>query len=92
MEHALQKNSQKEYISMVLEESRKKMKDKIDQYQIFKEILDRNSQMLGISYESLKYLDINPAFHNELQTTRFKIVDCKLIFTLVEEMRRQRKV
>ena len=72
----------------MLEARRQKMKDKIDQYQIFKEILNRNAQMLGISYESLKYLDINPAFHNELQTTKFKIVDCKLFYNLVEEMRR----
>lgn len=50
----------------MLEANRQKMKDKIQQYQIFKEIMDRNSQMLGISYESLKYMDINPAFHNEL--------------------------
>lgn len=54
--------------------------------------MDRNSQFLGISYESLKYMDINPAFHRELQTQKFKIVDCKLFYTLIEEMRRQRKI
>jgi len=55
-----------DHVDMFLEGNRQKMKDKIAQYQIFKEIMDRNSQMLGLSYESIKYMDINPAFHNEL--------------------------
>jgi len=54
-----------------------------------KEILDRNSATIGISLESVQYLDINPAFHLELQQNRFKTVDCKLLNIILEDLRRQ---
>lgn len=61
---------------------------KISQYQTIKEILDRNCQTLGISFESIQYLDISPAYHQELQQNKFKTIDCKMLSISLEDLRR----
>ena len=66
-EHALQDDQETEVLSQMMKARRIKMLEKIKQYQTMKEILDRNCQTLGISFESIQYLDISPAYHQELQ-------------------------
>ena len=52
----------------------------IREFSVLKEILDKNTLMLGLSMESLKKCEISKEALFELQSQKFKIIDCKLIY------------
>lgn len=56
---------------------------KIAEFKVFKQILDKNSQMLGLSLESLKSNDVMNEVHYDLQSRSYKIVDCKLFHVVM---------
>ena len=73
-------------------EDRRRMIETIKEFSCFKAIMDKNSQMIAISPESLRTLEIHQKYHYELQTQKFKILDCKMIFNLFEDLQRYRNM
>lgn len=73
-------------VAEIMEEDRRKMIAKIKEYSVFKDILDRNAQMIVVSKDSLQSLDIAKQYHYDLLSQKFKIVDCKLFYNLLLDL------
>ena len=69
----------------VMREKRAEMVAQINQFRVFKEILDNNCCTMKISLDSLRTLDIDSY---ELASHKFKVVDCKLMHHLLEDLGR----
>ena len=63
---------------------------KIKQYSLFKEVMDRNSAMFGVSAETLSYFDYSPEVHSSLYQNKFKTIDCKMIHNIFQCWKRQK--
>lgn len=75
-------------------ETRSKMIRKIKQFSVMKEIFERNSQVIGVSRDTLRqhvdgYDQMDPNLQSLMQT-RFKCLDCKLINNALQELKRQK--
>jgi hypothetical protein len=75
-------------IHEVMDAKKKQMFKSIGEFSVFKQILDKNSMMLGISLESLRNSEISKELFYDLQTQMFKTVDCKLIHVLLNDLKR----
>ena len=69
---------------------RKKALGKIKQFSLFKEIMDRNSAMFGVSSETLGSFDYSPEIRASLYQNKFKTVDCKLLHNVFQDWKRQK--
>ena len=80
--HAIHETAEKKQEMDVQATRRKKALGKIKQYSLFKEIMDRNSAMFGVSSETLGYFDYSPEIHASLYQNKFKTIDCKLLHNI----------
>jgi len=88
--HAIHETAEKEVEMDIQDARRKKALGKIKQFSLFKEIMDRNSAMFGVSSETLSSFDYSPEVHASLYQNRFKTIDCKLLHNTFQDWKRQK--
>lgn len=64
----------------------------VKEFKAIKGFLDRNAQWIGVSFEVLSKMDsfqeLLPEKQNELQFSKSKALDCKVVHLLLQDLRR----
>ena len=67
----------------------------VEQYRLVKDIMEHNSQMLGLSEESLRHNvksfdDLPPKIQQAITYNRYKAIDCRVLHGALLDLKRQK--
>lgn len=71
------------------------MKLLVAQYSLFKQIMDKNCQMLRITRDGLnkavgKFDELDPEFVQQMTMNSYKTIDCKLMHGAMQDLKRHK--